>query len=171
MWIDSKNFDILKGRKAGQSSLSAFVGEDLDMPAVETYKVAFNDLTATQKKELVDVEVDFKLYVSSGKVNPKLKSKVVKEPLHDKEDIVSLIKTITSETQRTKVIDAVMNSDIPPVVIQQWLFQGAYAGSDESWNTVVKAEQWTDKKLAYAYTVAGATMLGAKFKFPKKLRE
>lgn len=169
MWIDSKNFDILAGLKAGQISLSAFTDEPV--AEVEEYKVAFNDLTAAQKKALVDIEVDFKLYVSGGKVNPKLKSKVVKEELFEKEDIITLIKTITGNKDRGKVIDMVIHSDIPPVVIQQWLYQGALAGSDESWDVVVKAEEWVSQRRAYAYLVGSEKMLGARFKFPKKLRK
>lgn len=167
MWVDSKNFDVIKGLKAGQASLAAFA----DVPEVEEFNVAFNDLTSEQKKALVDIEVDFKLYVSSGKVNPKLKSKVIKEKLFEKEDIVSLIKTIIGEKDRMKVFDMVTNSDIPPVVIQQWLFQCAFAGSDESWNIVVNAEEWTSQPSAYTYIISNEIMLGCKFKFPRKLRE
>lgn len=167
MWIDSDNFDVIKGLKSGQSSLATFA----DVPDVEEYKVAFNDLTAEQKKALVDIEVDFKLYVSGGKVNPKLKSKVIKEVLFEKEDIISLIKAIISEKDRVKVVNTVLNSAIPAVVIQQWLYQGAFAGSDEAWALVVEAEEYTAYDVAYASVVGHKDMLGAKFKFPKKLRE
>jgi len=167
MWIDSRTFDVVRGLKAGQVSLAAFA----NAPEVEEYNVAFNDLTASQKKELVDIEVDFKLYVSGGKVNPKLKSKVVKEQLFEKEDIVSLIKAIVGEKDRAKVGNMVMHTEIPSVVINQWLYQGAFAGSDESWQTVVKAEGYVYSKQAYVIIIASDRMLGARFKFPKKLRE
>jgi hypothetical protein len=167
MWIDSHNFEILKGLKEGQASLSAFA----DVPEVEEYKVAFNDLTAVQKKELVDIEVDFKLYVSNGKYNPKLKSKVIKEPLFEKSDIISLVKMIIGEKDRDKVLNALLSTDISPVVIQQWAMQSAFVGSDEAWQIVVKAEEWVNNKRAYAYIIASDKMLGARFKFPKKLRK
>lgn len=167
MWIDSENFDILAAHRKGQVPISNFGGKSEQIE----YKVAFNDLTADQKKQLVDIDADFKLYVQSGKVNPKLKSKVIKEQLYPKEDIVTLIKKITSSKDRNAVMEIVMASSIPPVVINQWLFQGALKGTKEAWDTVVLMEKYTDSVEAYACLAAGEELLGVKFSFPKKLRE
>jgi len=57
------------------------------------------------------------------------------------------------------------------VVIQQWLTQSAFVGSDEAWALVVEAEEYVTYPVAYASVVGHMDMLGAKFKFPKKLRE
>jgi len=165
MWIDSQNFDILLKFKKGRMSLTSFMGGELEEPE---FKVAFNDLSTAQKKMLVDIEVDFKLYVSSGRPNPNLKDKIVKETLFDKDDIVSLIKSILNEENRISVIEKVMGSSIPPVVIQQWLYQGAM-GTD-AWETVVIAEKYTGNVEAYACLMGTKDVMNAKFKFPKKVR-
>ena len=141
-----------------------------NVDATGDIKVAYNDLTTAQKQRLSDVEIDYKLYVSSGRVSSKLKSKVVKEPLYEKSDIVSLIKMIIKEKNRQKVINALFNTDIPPIVIQLWLFQGAFAGTKVAWDTVVMAEDYVTRPDVYAYIIGSADMLGCKFKFPKKLR-
>ena len=163
MWICSQNFEILKGFRNGQTTFGVDAADDVEI------KVAFNDLTAAQKKALPDIDVDFKLYVHKGKVSPKLKDKVVKETLFEKDDIVSLTKKIVKDDNRKDVIEAVLATEIPPVVIQQWLMQGAL-NDTKAWNTVVLAESYTGNKEAYAYLVGGYEMLGAKFKFPKKIR-
>jgi hypothetical protein len=115
--------------------------------------------------------VDFKLYVQSGKVNPALKNKVINEQLYPKEDIVTLIKKIITSKDRDAVMDMIVGSSIPPVVIQQWLFQGALKGTKEAWDTVVLMETYTDNVEAYACLAAGEELLGARFCFPTKLRE
>ena len=167
-WIDSENFGILESFKKGQISLEQFGVKSEH----KEFKVAFNDLTADQKKKLVDIEADFKLYVQSGRVNPVLKDRVIKEKLFEKEDIIKLIKAITGSKDRDKVMGMVMESSIPPVIINQWLFQAALKGGNiETWDTVVLMESYTDNLEAYACLAAGKEMLGAKFCFPKKLRE
>lgn len=165
MWIDSKNFSTLKSFKQGQTTFGKFV-DDVSQP---DFKVAFNDLTADQKKSLVDIPIDFKLYVSSGRVNPKLKSKVIKEPLYKKDDIISLIKSIYKEKDRQKVTDNIMNSSIPPVVIQQWLLQGCI-GDAQAWSCVVEAEEYVGNVFAYSSIIGNTWMMGGRFRFPKKLR-
>jgi hypothetical protein len=167
MWVDSVNFDIFAAHRKGQVSLEKF---GIESEPTE-YKVAFNDLTSEQKKQLVDIDVDFKLYVQSGKVNPALKSKVIKEELYPKEDIVTLVKNIITSNNRNAVMEMIVGSSIPPVVIQQWLFQGALKGTKEAWDTVVLMETYTDNVEAYACLAAGEELLGAKFSFPTKLRE
>lgn len=161
IWIDKNNFHNFYNLKKGQQLLTS---------ETEDIKVAYNDLTASQKKLLPDIDRDFKVYVSSGRVSPKLKGKIVKEPYYEKSDIVSLIKLIIKEPERRKVVSAILTTDIPPVVIQQWLFQGAFTGTDKAWYTVVLAEGYTSMLETYAYIISHEDMLGCKFKFPKKLR-
>lgn len=165
MWIDSRNFNILESFKKGQVTFGQFA-EDV---TPQDFKVAFNDLTVDQKKSLVEIPVDFKLYVSSGKVNPKLKSKVIKEPLYKKDDIISLIKMIYKEKDRQKVVNTIVHSSIPPVVIQQWLTQGCI-GDAEAWKSVVEAEYHTDNLWLYSVIIGSGFLMGGKFGFPRKLR-
>jgi len=164
MWISSQNFEILAKFTDGQSTLERFNDEP-----IPEFKVAFNDLTTDQKKSLVNVTVDFKLYVSSGKVNPKLKGKVVKEPLYKKDDIVSLVKMIYKEPDRDEVRRTILRSGISPVILQQWLLQGCIDNID-AWNTVVHAEQYLDSNVFYAFTIGSESTMGGHFKFPRKLR-
>ena len=169
MWIDSQNFNILESFKEGQVTLDHFTDGDADQNTPQDFKVAFNDLTADQKKSLVEIPVDFKLYVSGGRVHPKLKSKVIKEPLFKKDDIIGLIKSIYKEKDRQKVMNMVVNSSIPPVVINQWLMQGCI-GDAEAWKSVVEAEGYTDNKWVYAAVIGDVSLMGGRFGFPRKLR-
>ena len=169
MWIDRRNFNILESFKEGQVTFDHFTDGDADQSTPQDFKVAFNDLTADQKKSLVEIPVDFKLYVSSGRVNPKLKSKVIKEPLFKKDDIIGLIKAIYKEKDRQKVINMVVNSSIPPVVINQWLMQGCI-GDAEAWKSVVEAEGYTDNVWFYSAIIGDVSLMGGRFGFPRKLR-
>ncbi len=166
MWIASQNFNILESFKKGQTTFGHFTEGGV---TPQDFKVAFNDLTADQKKSLIEIPIDFKLYVSSGKVNPKLKSKVIKEPLYEKDDIISLIKMIYKEKDRQKVINTLVNSSIPPVVIQQWLMQGCIGDAD-AWKSVVEAEEYTDNVWFYSAIIGSSSLMGGRFRFPHKLR-
>jgi hypothetical protein len=156
---------MLLSFQPGQSTLGGFGKDEKDLDL----KIAFNDLTAAQKKKLPEIDANFKVYVHKGRVSPKLKDKVVKETLFEKDDIVSITKKVVKESDRNVVIEMLLSTEIPPVVIQQWLMQGAL-NDTKAWNTVVLAESYTGNKEAYAYLVGGYEMLGAKFKFPKKIR-
>ena len=169
IWIDTTNFNILESFKKDQVTFDHFIDGDIDQNTPQDFKVAFNDLTADQKKSLVEIPEDFKLYVSGGRVHPKLKPKVIKEPLFKKDDIIGLVKAIYKEKDRQKVMNMVVNSSIPPVVIQQWLMQGCI-GDAEAWESVVEAEGYTDNVWSYAAVIGDVSLMGGRFCFPKKLR-
>jgi hypothetical protein len=76
---------------------------------------------------------------------------------------------IYKEKDRQKVVNTIVHSSIPPVVIQQWLMQGCI-GDAEAWKSVVEAEHHTDNLWLYSVIIGSGSLMGDKFGFPRKLR-
>lgn len=167
-WIDSTNFDMLKGLVSGGSnSLTVALGE---APQGDI-KVAYDDLTKAQKALLPNIEGDYKIYVA-GKMPPKVdKTKWIKEPYFTSGDLMSVVKACLKKSGKelhTLLVDA----DISPVVLSQWLMKPC-SMHPEALAILVQMESYVYQKDVYFSLLAssGLCEFGLKFSFPKKVRE
>jgi len=76
---------------------------------------------------------------------------------------------IFKEKDRRKVIDTLVHSSIPPVVIQQWILHGCIENA-EAWKAVVEAEEYTNNVWFYSAIIGSNSLMGGRFRFPSKLR-
>ncbi len=168
MWIDSTNFDMLKGLVSGSKNLlSKAIGE---APQGDI-KVAYDDLTKAQKAQLVNIEGDFKIYVHGRMPTGLDKDKLIKEPYFTSTDLIAVVKACLKKSGR-ELYDLLVEANISPVVLSQWLIRPC-SKDNEALEILVQMESYVYQKDVYFSLLAssGLDEFGLKFAFPKKVRE
>lgn len=166
MWVDSTNFDMLKGLVSGGSNL---LSELMCEAPRGNIKVAYDDLTKAQKAQLPNIEGDYKIYVA-GKMPANVdKAKWIKEPYFTSGDLVSVVKACLKKSGKelhTLLVDA----NISPVVLSQWLMKPCSMNPD-ALAILVQMESYVYQKDVYFSLLAssGLCEFGLKFSFPRKV--
>ena len=153
MWIDTKNFDILK------------MGGNL-LPGLEppAFKVDYPSLTKDQKKCLKTLDTSqMTIYINESHRGPAPKfENVKKERLKPKSRLMSVIKMVLVHKDRNAVLRALEEEDAHPVVLALWL--------KESFETRVEMFKWLANIDKYVYQKDNYYRFLAAFKPDRSLK-
>ncbi|MCK5013811.1 MAG: hypothetical protein KAS66_08315 [Candidatus Omnitrophica bacterium] len=172
VWIDSDNFDTLEGYHSPGLEMFSDADENSTLADEIELRVDYNTLDAKQKKALPKIPGDFKVYCNEkSRPPPSLKDRVVKERFFAKSDIIPLIKMILKESNREKVLQALIKENISPIVLEIWLLR-PFSVSRASLEVLMTASQYIYRKETYYYMLANNFTPNSKVKFifPKKVR-